>query len=354
VLAELWVPELEVTLQQKEALVRQAEAEVKQAEEALAAAEAAYHSAEAKVPEFEAKYQAVHKRFNRAKSQADRLARMSTAVDKENIEEAQLGFHTATANLAEAEAAIKSARAVQAEAKAKWSKAKADAAVAEARLPVASAERDLARTMLDYTRLPAPYEGVVANRTINSGDFVQPAAGDKTKPLYVVMRTDLMRIFVQVPETDAEWVRSGAAARVRVQGREFPGKVTRIAWALDPATRTLLAEIDLPNPDGWLRPGMYAHATLSAELPDVLTLPRSAVTTEGDVTRGYHSYCYQVQDGEAHRLPLELGPGDGERVEVLRKQVRPGGPWEVLSGEEEIVQGGLKEVRDGQRVRTSR
>src|SRR5262249_12746467 len=79
VLAELWVPELEVTLREKEALVRQTEAEVKQAEEALAAAEAAFHSAEAKVPEFEAKYQAVQKRFIRAKSQADRLARMSTA-----------------------------------------------------------------------------------------------------------------------------------------------------------------------------------------------------------------------------------------------------------------------------------
>jgi hypothetical protein len=92
---------------------------------------------------------------------------------------------------------------------------------------------------------------------------------------------------------------------------------------------------------------------LSAELADVLTLPRSAVATEGEVTRGYHSYCYQVRDGQARRLPLELGAGDNARVEVLKKQPRPGGSWESVTGKEEIVQS-VKDVRDGQRVRVDR
>jgi hypothetical protein len=115
---------------------------------------------------------------------------------------------------------------------------------------------------------------------------------------------------------------------------------------------SLAVEIDLPNANGPLRPGMYAYASLSADLTDVLTVPRSAVATEGDVTRGYQTYCLQVEDGKVRRLPIELGPGDGERVEVLRKQVRAGGPWEQFNGKEQIVRGNLSRVCDGQAVRT--
>jgi RND family efflux transporter MFP subunit len=202
----------------------------------------------------------------------------------------------------------------------------------------------------------APYDGVVTHRHVNIGDFVRAATSSKEGPLYVVRRTDLLRVFVQVPESDTDWVRKGASARIRVpklSGQAFNGTVARTSWAVDPDTRTLRAEIDLPNSDGRLRPGLYVHATLSVNLPDVLTLPRSAVATEGEVTRGYHSYCYQVEDGTAHRLPLELGPGDKERIEVLRKQIRPGGSWEPVTGKEEIVLNG-KDVRDGQRVRVDR
>ena len=126
--------------------------------------------------------------------------------------------------------------------------------------------------------------------------------------------------------------------------------VARTSWSLDPTTHTLRVEIDLPNAGGPLRPGMYAYASLTTDLADVLTLPRSAVATEGDVTRGYQTYCLQVEDGKVRRLPIELGPGDGERVEVCRKQVRAGGLWEPFTGSEQIVRGNLSQVRDGQIV----
>jgi HlyD family secretion protein len=353
ILAELWVPEREVELRHKEALLRQAQSEIEQARRAVAAAEAAFHSAEAKVSEAEAKRQAAQARYNRMKSQYERLAQMQQVVHKENIEEAQLGFETARAGLAEAEAAIKFALAFQVESKTHWSKAEADLTVAKDRLSVAQEERDYARTMLDYARLSAPYDCVVTQRHINSGDFVQMAAAGKDKPLYVVHRTDLMRIFVNVPETDAVWVRKDVEARLRVRalpGRTFMGRVARISWSLDPTTRTLRAEIDVPNPDGQLRPGMYAYATVSADIPNVLTLPRSAVVTEGDVTRGYQSYCYLVEDSKARRLMIELGSGGKERIEVLRKQLRAGGMWEPFTGTEEIVFGELSGLKDGQAV----
>src|SRR5262249_49930538 len=75
------------------------------------------------------------------------------------------------------------------------------------------------------------------------------------------------------------------------KGPELVGEVERTSYSLDRTARTLLAEIDLPNPEDRLRPGMYAYATLTAEHPDALTLPTSAVGTQGDVTQGYQTYC---------------------------------------------------------------
>ena len=357
-LATLWAPELVDDLKQKESLIEQAEAAIAQAREAEKAVEAAYNSAVEQVKVAEADRLVLVKRQQRTHMQAQRLERAgSTVLDRENIDEAQLGYETAKASVLEAEAKIKAAQAMRDEAKAKWSKAGADVRAAEVNRKVAERNRDLAKDMVEYLRLPAPFDCVVYQRNINTGDFVQAATNGAAKPLYIVHRTDLLRIFVQVPETDAGWVKKGAEARLRVQalpGQTFTGHVDRISWSLDPTTRTLRAEIDLPNPAGRLRPGLYVYATLRTDLPDVRTLPRSAVATEGDVTRGYQTYCYQVVDDKVRRLLIELGAGDTERVEVRRKQTRPGGPWEEFTGKEEIVRGNLKDVRDGQSVQPRR
>jgi HlyD family secretion protein len=356
-LAELAVPELEVELKQKESLIKQADEQVGQAQKAAAAAEAAFKSAEAQIAEADASQERAVAEHKRSKSQSERLARAgrSGVIDKDSVEEHRLGFEAAQAGLSQAQARALTARTMRDESKAKWDKMLTDVRVAEANGEVARNNRDYVKTQLQYTRLLAPYDGVVSTRSINTGDFVQAATtGKEGRPLYIVQRTDRMRVFVQVPETDADWVQTGTAARIRVQAlpnQTFTGPVTRISWSLDPTTRTLRAEIDLPNPQGRLRPGMYAYATLTADLPAARTLPRSAVATEGDVTRGYQTYCYQVEDGKARRLTIERGAGDGERVEVLRKQTRPGGPWEPFTGTEDIVKGNLAQVRDGQAVR---
>src|SRR5262249_21966960 len=162
---------------------------------------------------------------------------------------------------------------------------------------------------LAYTKLTAPYDGVVTRRHINTGDFVQPATGAKGEPLYVVERRDPVRVFVEVPEADAGWVGKGAQARVRVpvlQGPGLAGEVARTSYALDGTARTLVAEIDLPNPNDRLRPGMYASASITAEHPDALTLPAAAVLTQGDVTQGYQSFCFLVDDGKVRRTPVQL------------------------------------------------
>jgi HlyD family secretion protein len=360
VLAELWVPEMEVELKQKDALVKQAEAEITQAKEAAAAAEASFRSAEAQVREAEASRLRVQANHRRMKSQYERLAKVgqSGAIDRENVEETRYGLEAAEAALEEVEARIKSAQAVRDESRAKRDKAQADVSVAEAHLEVAKQNRDQVKALLQYTRLTAPFDGVVTRRHINTGDFVQPPTGGKGEPLFVVERRDVMRIFVDVPESDAGWVQKGAAARVRVQalsGPEFVGEVARTSYSLDRTARTLLAEIDLPNPQDRLRSGMYASATITAAHPNVLTLPAAAVLTQGDVTQGYQTYCFLVEDGKARRTPIEVGARNAERVEVLKKQAKPGqaGSWVDFTGEEVVIAGNLAGLSDGQAISLS-
>src|SRR5262249_34821396 len=159
-----------------------------------------------------------------------------------------------------------------------------------------------------------------------TGVYVQPPAGDANAatPLFEVVRTDLMRIFVDVPEADAALVRDGGPARVQVQAlgdREFPGRVARSSWALDHRTRTLRPEIHLPNPAGILRPGMYATARIPVSRPETLTLPTASVFLQDD-----QAWVVRIVGARAIRTPVRLGVRDRQRVEVLRKQTHPADP----------------------------
>jgi HlyD family secretion protein len=357
ILAELSAPELVDDLGQKETLVGHAEAMIEQAREAVAVAEKAYRTAVDQVEVAEANRQIFLAREERTRGQYLRLERTGTAaLDRENIDEAKLAYTTARAGTLKATAEIKAAEAMRDENKARWDKALADLKVAEVNRKVAQKNRDVARDMVAYLRLEAPYDCVVFQRNVVTGDFVQAATAGKGQPLFVVHRTDRMRISVQVPEIDAPWVREGdrqgTGASIRIQalpGEKFAGRVARISWSLDPIERTLRAEVDVPNPDGLLRPGMYAYATLTDE-ETALTLPRSAVVTEGEITSGYRSYCWQVEDGKVRRLAVELGPEDRKRVAVLRKQSRTTGRWEPFTGDEEIVRGDVSGLKEDQAV----
>jgi RND family efflux transporter MFP subunit len=223
---------------------------------------------------------------------------------------------------------------------------------------VAQENRDQVKTLLQYTKLEAPYTGRVIKRNANTGDLVQPTAGSGSKgePLFVVARLDPVRIFVEVPETDAALVAEGTPARIRVRGlpgEEFAGKVARSAWALDLKARTLRAEVDVRNPGGKLRPGMYVFASITVEHPNVWTVPVSAIVTQAEQT-----FCYRVQNDKAVRTPLKVGIRSGSLVEVLKQQTKPAksgeeAVWEDLTGQEEVVQSNAGALTDGQAVKIS-
>src|SRR5262249_12125160 len=143
----------------------------------------------------------------------------------------------------------------------------------------------------------------------------------------------------EVPEADAVRVTAGETSRIRVQtlnDREFEGKVAGTSWSLDPTQRTLRTEIDFPNPERILRPGMYCHSLIDVEHEHAWEIPASAVLVRDETT-----FCYEVVDGKTHRLPLRLGLRDGKHVEVLKVQLKSQSPdeppsWADPTGHETI------------------
>ncbi len=359
VLAELWVPEIEEECRQKQALVAQAKAEVEQAQGALGAAEANVATMQAMVLEAQAARARVLANYERWQSEYKRIENLvlGQVIDQQTRDETRHQFKAAEAAREEVEAKIRSAQTTARESEAKRDKARADLAVARARVLVADAEEGRLRALLLYAKIRAPFDGVVTRRNIHTGYFLQPATGSGGQPLFVVARTDPLRVIVDMPEAEALLVRTGQPARIHLQvikDQEFEGKVSRTAWSLDSKSRTLHTEIDLPNPEGLLRPGMYAFVRFTSELPDRLTLPVAAVAAEGE-----QAFCFQVLADKLVRTPIKLGQRNATHVEVLRKQGKPTqagreGGWEDFSGREVIALGNLARLIDGQAVRPRR
>ena len=141
--------------------------------------------------------------------------------------------------------------------------------LAEADLAAAKAEAERLKALLQYDKIVAPFDCVVTRRLVNPGDLVQAATATRTAPLFTCQKLDVVRVFADVPEASAAGVHPGLPAEVKLYGPAgvtISGTVTRLSMALDAATRTMRVEIDLPNPDGKMLPGMYAQVTLQPKM----------------------------------------------------------------------------------------
>ncbi len=184
----------------------------------------------------------------------------------------------------------------------------------------------------------------------------QPVALGGAAPIYVVDRTDIVRIFVDVPEQDANHVRVGAKASVLVEAyRDEPiqGSVTRTSWALNVKSRTLRAEIDLVNPGSQLLPGMYAYAEMIIERPGVRALPLAALTYSGDRT-----FCWRYVNGHAVRTEIRRGVSDDQWIEVIKQRIAASSPmlasqseWMPIDGSLQVILGDLSVLTEGAPVR---
>jgi RND family efflux transporter MFP subunit len=191
---------------------------------------------------------------------------------------------------------------------------------AKARLQVAKANLERTETLLGYTHIVAPFAGTITMRFADAGAFVAaPSAGGTAQnaALFTLMDFSTIRAQVPVPEIEAARVRPGQPVKVTIDGlagKVFVGQVTRLGYALDEATRTMLVEADLPNPAGELRPGMYAKARIGVERhTDTLLIPVDALVMEKTVAS-----AFVATDGKAQKIPLTIGFNDGQQVEVIK------------------------------------
>ena len=207
---------------------------------------------------------------------------------------------------------------------------------------VAGANLERTEVLLGYAKIVAPFSGVVTRRMVDPGAFIPAAtSGSAAQNAAVLTLMDFSRVRVQVPvpEREATLVRAGSRAAVSVEGlpgRTFDGSVTRVSFALDEATRTMLAEIELKNPRAELRPGMYASVAIVAETRhDALLVPMSALVAD----KG-GSAVFALVGNTAKRQVVKTGFNDGARAEIL----------EGLSLDQNVILVGRQALSDGQVV----
>ena len=190
---------------------------------------------------------------------------------------------------------------------------------AKSKSDIAKANLERTETLLGFAKITAPFAGVITKRLVDPGAFVPAATSGsaaQNAALFTLMDFSKVRVQVAVPEMEVAFIKAGLPVKITADsllGRAFDGTITRFAQALDEATKTMLAEIELPNPAGELRPGMYVSARITVERkPDALVLPAEAIFIEK--TR---SSVFTVTDGKAKRVTVKTGFNDGGTVELL-------------------------------------
>lgn len=223
--------------------------------------------------------------------------------------------------------------------------AKQDVDVAEAAYESSKNLMQQRAVLRDYTKVRAPFSGIITARFADPGALIQVATTSVTTamPLLTLMDLEVIRVYTSVPQEEAAFVKPNvteAALSVNERsGHVFRGTVTRTTFALDPATRSLLVEIDLPNKDHLLQPGMFGEVTLVLlQKPGALVVPPGSIITKNNAKT-----VFVLENGSAKLAPIRTGITDGRWVEVT----------EGLTGTEEVVVVGKGNLTEGTPVKSS-
>jgi len=193
----------------------------------------------------------------------------------------------------------------------------ADARIAAAKQSVESSQANVERirALQNFNRVVAPSDGVITNRLVDAGALVAAGGAQGTTELLEMARTDKLRIYVDVPQSDYRFIHNGHKADIILQefpGRKFVGTVTNLAGSLNSNSRTLQTELQIQNQEHVLRPGSYADVRFVFDQPNPpQVIPNSAVITRNDGL-----YAYVVKDGHVKYQPIEVARDYGNRVEV--------------------------------------
>lgn len=214
-------------------------------------------------------------------------------------------------------------------------------AASEASEAAAKAQLAALAVRLGETRIVSPLDGVVSSRRLDPGALVGPTSANSV--IMTVARIDVLRVFIAVNEHEAGGVAVGKMARVEVDalpGRLFWGKVVRLSPAFDPTTRTIEAEIHLPNENGEMRAGMYGRGSILLE-----THPGATVLWVNSVQiSDKQRYVFVLHGDKVQRRTVDVGVDGGNWLEI-KAGVRPG---------EEVVVAGVEGLAEGSTVRVAR
>jgi RND family efflux transporter MFP subunit len=279
-LATLEVPELQNDMAKASAGVAAAQANITTARAAVTRAEAGENIA--------------HLSFQRIQ---DVSVKQPGLVPRQEVDVAQAHDLEAAAQLASAQSALRSAQEM---------------------LTQSQSEHQRTVTMLQYATIRAPFTGVITKRYANTGSMIQAGISSQTQAMPVVRlaQNNLLRLTLPVPVSAVADIHNGNPVEVNVTtlNRTFAGKITRSADSLETSTRTMDTEVDVPNPDGSLVPGMYAEVHLHlASHPNVLSVPVDAVEGLGTTVQ----HVYLVHEGRLHLVPVTVGLQTPARVEIL-------------------------------------
>jgi RND family efflux transporter MFP subunit len=302
-LAVLEIPEMAAQLAGADAAVRRSKEEIRRAESDLARAQSAHAAA--------------HSAYARLKQAAESRAGL---VAQQEIDDSQ---------------------AKDLEFEAQVSSSSAALSAAQQQLQMAEANQQQYAALSDYSRIVAPFSGVVTARYADTGALIAAGTSSSTQSMPVVRLAEIskLRLVLPIPESVAAQIHLGDPVKARVQAlnQDIVGKVSRFADSLDRQTRTMEAEIDFDNRDGHLIPGMYAETELSLrEKKNALTVPLEAVTRNGDDAT---VLAVTTQNAIEERR-VKLGLEDSVRVEVLSG----------LTDNDRVVIGNRSQFRNGQKI----
>ena len=216
---------------------------------------------------------------------------------------------------------------------------------AAAKLAVAKAAQERNATLLGFAMIRAPFAGVISRRSVDVGAFVPAATGGGAGPAALFVLTDFATVRVQaaLPESEAGLAAPGQPVSVLAEAagaKPYASQLTRLSGVLENPSKTMLIESVLPNPDGALKPGMYANVRLGIETHrGVRLLPLTAVIMEKAVAT-----AYVHEAGKARRRVLKAGFNDGTNLEIL----------DGLKPDEDVLVVGTATLTDGQAVTLAR
>jgi len=306
---------------------------VREIDAKVAQAKAQYEELEAgtrveDIREAEEAVKQAQSRFNNAKLQRERILALYNrqVISKKELDVSEMDYNVTEAQLAGAEQRLKSLKeGARPEAR----------AAALGKLKEMEAILAQEQIRLQNTQIVAPFSGEIVRRNVDSGALVSPST-----PLVTLVHLETLKVVANVLEKDIALVKVGMKVKVLPEAypdKPFEGTIVRINKALDLATRTLQAEINIPNPGHLLKPGMFARIEVALkEKPNTLAVPREAVSEEGG-----KPFLFVVEGNQAFRRPVVTGIEQGQLIEVV----------EGLKDGDKVVIRGQESLRDGSAIR---